>query len=199
MKKHKLITALSVSVVCLVLLVAIGLALSRPIPVVASDQASLHPVNENGQTYGNNNGIAFEQGPDLIEVKATNGEIGYISRDEMLAIDPKTPEEIEAFWDNYYNVGIQTFIKYVFEQTGVELDASEVDRLLHEVSFCTYRPTFSYLSPERQALLIDFLPEGYQTESFATKVLLVIWKPLDRTIPVYKEDGKTIIGEFPIK
>jgi hypothetical protein len=47
-------------------------------------------VNAKGETYGVTNAQGM---PDLVEVIANNGKIGYSYRDQLLGPQPKNPEE----------------------------------------------------------------------------------------------------------
>ena len=57
-------------------------------------EASLYPVNENGQTYGS--ALSNNPPPDLIATIGDSGVEGYVYYDEMFpTITAKTPEEAQ--------------------------------------------------------------------------------------------------------
>ncbi len=115
--------ALTVAVVSAAIFTSVSLAnadQSLPTPPPANMTAADWPVNERGQTYGSSALAAtYEDEPDLIQAAATNGKVGYLSRDEMRAVDGshvKTPEEALA-WQAAH--GNETHVLPVYALDGV--------------------------------------------------------------------------------
>lgn len=55
-----------------------------------------YEVNEAGQSFGSSAGMAHDDEPDLIEVIATNGAVGYVEKADLYGIDPESPAEAVA-------------------------------------------------------------------------------------------------------
>lgn len=60
------------------------------------------PVNDRGQTYGSEFGVAFDDRPDLIQAESADGTQGYVSRkvlDEVTGANVANPAEALAWQD----------------------------------------------------------------------------------------------------
>lgn len=75
------------------------------------------PKNANGVTYGSGlDAVSLEDEPDLIEVQATNGKIGYAYRTDLEAPDPSSPAAAVAQQKTW---GTQPEVIPVYEVDGV--------------------------------------------------------------------------------
>jgi len=52
-----------------------------------------YPTNKNGQTYGPNMGELMPVEPDLISAIGVEGTNGYVKKEDLNGLQPKTPEE----------------------------------------------------------------------------------------------------------
>ena len=169
------------------------------------------PVNENNQTYGSLADWNGGDPPDLISARATNGVRGYISSEQLFSIKPSLGwdlEDILAYWDNYYYNAALAFVDYIRVRIGVELDVADVKAALYDASHfidddgnsaVLGNPNIDWLervNPAGRAAILALLPESFQVEKLAQGALDAAWAADDVLIPVYAEDGVTVIGEW---
>lgn len=83
------------------------------------------PVNANGQTYGSDSNVSWNNQPDLISAIATNGMSGYISRVALEAVDGSdvnSPSQASAYMANTKSASTVP----VYEQDGTTVIGSFV-------------------------------------------------------------------------
>jgi len=170
------------------------------------------PVNENGQTYGSMH-HSVANPPDLISVSGQNGAHGYVLKEQLYSVANMwaTVEEMNAIWADFYHDAAAAFVDKVRLWSGVELDAEEVEAVLYGAcvlidedggSRGIYEPSIAsleYLNPKGFTAVMALMPEGYQTRLYADAALSAAWAVDDVLIPVYAQDGMTVIGEFLIR
>jgi hypothetical protein len=163
-----------------------------------------YETNDAGLTYGVAEGGVFaDSAPDLIGVIATNGEEGYAYRTELLqAIEPDPPsspeEAVQLMQDRWHNAAL-AFAVSVEQQTGtvLPLGADQVANTIASLFETSGGELpFSDLSDTNKAALLNILPNLDASEEVASEALRAAYASNDVSIPVYKSDGQTRIGEF---
>ncbi len=158
-------------------------------------------VNEEGMTYGSTEGLySGDQYPDLILVRATNGEIGYVYADDEKAASGgwvSNPDEAVAYMEER-NAALSAALEEacndrlpadaaISADEAVELlDAIEQKGLLVQEEGVSAMALAN--SPAADLDGVDVLSEAY----------LEARQSLVTYIPVYESDGKTQIGVFPV-
>jgi hypothetical protein len=171
--------------------------------------------NADGQSFGSAlDAQSLEKMPDLIAVVATNGEEGYIlSTDYAYARDPnppKNPEEATAMMKARELKAVKAFAKSIYDQTGMEMDLEEVKYMLNNLNNsmdCDWR-SYETINKKQQADMTGIVFGGSaqksdgsdsRTEAVIATALQYAGEANQIVIPVYMEDGRTIIGEFIIQ
>ena len=162
------------------------------------DRTSVFSTNDTGETYGTVSQAGGLSGdlPDLIAARATNGECGYITREDYFwsSGNAGTREEALALMIGYQQNAAIAFCEYIQARTGVMLDVNYVYDLMGDVGcWCN---GWRELTEQQRASFIDLLPEEYKTPELAHQAYNAAMRANDVSIPVYARDGVTIIGEF---
>lgn len=158
-------------------------------------------VNEEGMTYGSTEGLySGDQYPDLILVRATNGEIGYIyATDEAAASGGwvSTPEEAVAYMEER-NAAMSAALEEACNKRLPEeaaLSSAEAAELLEAIEQ-------DGLLVQEEGVMALALAESPASEMGAvnelTDAYLEARESLVTYVPVYEADGKTQIGVFPV-
>lgn len=158
-------------------------------------------VNEEGMTYGSTEGLySGDQYPDLILVRATNGEIGYIyAADEEAASGGwvSSPEEAVAYMEER-NAALSAALGEACNKRLPEeaaLTGAEAAELLDVIEQ-------GGILAQEEAVAAATLAEGPAAElgtmDELTDAYLEARESLVTYVPVYESDGKTQIGVFPI-
>ena len=160
-----------------------------------------YKVNEYGQTYGSlDDSPSWNHLPDLIVVLATNGRVGYITKEDFLASQrmAEDPEHALRIMDEYYLNAATGFADYVLCHTGAQVDIGAAKILFKRInSFDRGAYDFYALSPENQAALLRLLPDDpFRAEAVAASAYEAALQANNTILPVYDVDGHTIIGEF---
>ena len=155
-------------------------------------------MNDNGQSYGTFAAAGGLGGdlPDLISVQATNGEFGYITREDFHSSsrEAHSPAEAMEIMTGYQRNTADGFCEYVLADTGVGIDRDAFYDLLGELG-CWWNG-WAELTAQQQAAVVSMLPEGHQSTVLASAAYSNAIKSNDVKIPVYAQDGTTVIGEF---
>ncbi|MDR3037081.1 MAG: hypothetical protein LBU31_01535 [Coriobacteriales bacterium] len=170
-----------------------------------ADNLVLYETNSEGLTYGNLAlAVSEDTSPDLIAAIATNGEKGYIYRldsDVAQGPQPSNPEEAVAYMARRHQNAAVAFKSSIWEQLGYHLQIEDIELAeLYQRIFEEHggERAFDNLTEKSKENLLALFPEAVNL----TEVVSTAWdkanKANDVSIPVYKVDGKTVIGEFVI-
>jgi hypothetical protein len=179
-------------------------AFFTPPPVNAGSLIE-YDVNEDGLTYGSaSEALIPEQEPDLIRAYATNGAEGYVYKTDLehaqSPYPPKNPEEAVLLMENRFMAASLTFVDYVNSQTDLKLSVANKDANVALKSiFEAYggEVPFDSLTETEKSTIINLFPNGIKID-VAVNAYNAACAANDRSIPVYKADGKTVIGEFVV-
>jgi hypothetical protein len=166
----------------------------------AAGQEFVYPTNDSGQTYGTFAEAGGLNGdlPDLILVVATNGETGYITKESFIITSraASNPAEADIIMGEYRQNSARAFCDYVYQESGIEIDSNELLGLLEIGVDIGLGNPWTSLAEHQKITVVNLLPEGYQSTDFAQKAWDFAARANSITIPVYANDGITIIGEF---
>jgi len=159
------------------------------------------PVNSNGLSYGSAVDVRFpSEEPDLILAQATNGQEGYVyktDRDIAEGLPPESPEAAVALMRERAENSADAFIHSIKEQSKIDLSESRAELIEVFLGLQGACAPFDVLPVESQALFLKALPVNISTD-----IVAIAWDEARavnyRIIPVYKVDGKTVIGELII-
>jgi len=186
--------------------VLLGVLIGNMWVTAVSASSKEYQRNEAGQTYGfiEEGSFSFEEMPDLVAAIATNGKQGYVLKSDLEYINEisqaKNPEDAVAKMNNYYYSWAQGFAGFVYYKTGYKLDLLEIELVLRSISSASgVKCPFELLNDKEKKEIIALLPREFQTESFAKEALENAYRLNEISIPVYMQDGKTVIGEIIIK
>ncbi|MFF3066196.1 hypothetical protein ACFVQ3_16775 [Oerskovia sp. NPDC057915] len=183
-------------------------------PSSVSQQAPLDlATNAAGLTYGSAMGASGrDEEPDLIRVEATNGEEGYVLKEDLYGGDaePTTPEEAVAYQVARETAAVTAAYAVLDERLGTStdvsvLDTASVDALLMDVRTALAGGTLATAGAD----LLDSLltagnggevsrPTGLDVPPLLTEVVTAADRATVRVVPVYESDGVTLVGEFEI-
>jgi hypothetical protein len=190
----------------------------------AADQPATPPgaptdfaTNAAGQTYGSAMGASGrDDEPDLIRVQATNGKEGYVLKDDLYGGDaePATPEEAVAYQAARDTAAVQAAYAVVDQELGTSTDVTGIDTAAASEVVMDVRTALATgtLATDGSQLLRDLLatgnggatppgvvePQGQGLTDLLTEVVLDADRATVRTVPVYADDGVTLVGEFEI-
>ena len=190
-----------------VLLVVPGCA-SSPAPDAGSSTA--FPTNSHGENYGSAaDARSPEEEPDLIAVTATNGADGYARRDELedTAHQPNTPEEAVAYQQTHDDAAVRTCLDTV----RTEVESIPDDPPISDTSRSAVRDLMNArvtgtLPTNGVTALRSLLAESGVANSdipndaagLAAQCAAAAAESQVRRVPVYQNDGVTIVGEFEV-
>lgn len=186
------------SLACLlgVFVVALGICFTTfVLPQTPADAASRSEVNSKGMTFGSASMFDYEEEPNLILVVATNGKEGYVKRDELHAAEAPAanPEEavqlMETRNDELSNALARELNAITGQSNVTAAEASAMIAIMSE----TPDPTHSI--EQLSATNTQFMELSITEEQFAD-ALDNARTSLARSIPVYEQDGTTVIGTF---
>lgn len=190
MRKHSLARLLGI------LVVAIGVCFATfVLPQPSADAASRAEENEAGMTYGSASMFDYEEEPDLILVVATNGKEGYVKREDLHAAEAPAanPEEavqlMQARNDELSNALAQELNTMTGQSSITAADASAMIAAMSETP--DPAQSIEHLSTTNS----QFTELSITGEQFA-EALSNAQTSLARSIPVYEQDGTTVIGTF---
>ncbi|MDO4436460.1 MAG: hypothetical protein Q4B77_00675 [Coriobacteriaceae bacterium] len=164
---------------------------------IARNNPSIEPAivksSEDGSTYGYASPLDYGYEPDYIKAVASNGCEGYVKKTELLeaermASSPGDAIRLTEERDNALRIAFTDKLK---EVTGAErVDDNIASQLL----------TAALTNPGAPVSEIAALPlaQGLEqlTNDQLNTVLAEAMMSIGTSIPVYAEDGKTVIGEF---
>lgn len=190
MRKHSLARLLGI------LVVAIGVCFATLVlPQPSADAASRAEENEAGMTYGSASMFDYEEEPDLILVVATNGKEGYVKREDLHAAEAPAanPEEavqlMQARNDELSNALAQELNTMTGQSSITAADASAMIAAMSET------PDPAQSIEQLSTTNSQFTELSITGEQFA-EALSNAQTSLARSIPVYEQDGTTVIGTF---
>ena len=168
---------------------------------LGSEAQNRYQRNENGQTYGTflqAGGLSGEL-PDLIAVEASNGKMGYITREDYYRSSRPagSREEAVAIMESQQENAAAAFCEYVWVNTGIRVDQSRVSALLGNSG--SWWNGWSALTEQQQAAFVSVLPEGFRSSGLAQSAYSYAMGANNVNIPVYAVDGVTVIGELIVK
>lgn len=203
-KKGVLVTAFSI-IIAVALLSTIVLYSNT---IANAEDSKEYPVNENGLTYGSAaNAGDPDREPDLILVAATNGEEGYVYKEDLDAASgmTETPEEAVRLTENRMKQEKEVFAAILaqeleaydltispekMEEIYVSMAAQEIgdatDLLLSASAESNTSKTQQRGAPFSEAHCESLLINSYPSALTELKT----------PIPVYKKDGVTEVGVF---
>jgi hypothetical protein len=164
--------------------------------------SSEYQVNERGQSYGVLADTAVTgQEPDLIAAVTSDGEEGYIGKDDYVSITTPvaTREEADAVMAKYEQDAWEAFSASVSRNTGVEVRPEGREVLIDVMFRGNIEFPWRLLTDEQRNAIINILPEGYRTAELAEQAWEAGIGANDYCVPVYAEDGETIIGEMWVR
>jgi hypothetical protein len=169
-------------------------------PKDVGKQESAYPTNENNQTYGTLvDAESIGELPDLILADTTDGQTGYIYRTDYIETSraAENPEEAEAIMNGYQQGAVKAFQECVIRNTGEGVDDKEFDALLTKIYTTSgFGRNWDNLTKDQQEAMINLLPEKYRSSELAQQAYGEAIGANDVRVPVYKLDGKTVIGEL---
>lgn len=199
-------------IIGIVTLLVVVVALALPLGVIAALQpsterpvvASACSVNESGQVRSGADAASnTECIPGFVEVVATNGKEGYVSRTQLDAVTlySASEEEAERVRAKHREKAAALFRDEVNRllPAGQSISLDEAKTALHLVE-----ANSRYLDPPapQRLFFADADPRLAVLDEIDIDEWLKIWRRVDEgmtvTIPVYESDGQTVIGEFPI-
>lgn len=179
-----------------ILVVAIGVCFATFVLLQPSaDAASRAEENEAGMTYGSASMFDYEEEPDLILVVATNGKEGYVKREDLHAAEAPAanPEEavqlMQARNDELSNALAQELNTMTGQSSITAADASAMIAAMSET------PDPAQSIEQLSTTSSQFTELSITEEQFA-EALSNAQTSLARSIPVYEQDGTTVIGTF---
>lgn len=163
----------------------------------ANALSGLAMENEQGLTYGiMADSIRSEEPFDLVAAVATNGKEGYVlsaDLDQAVQNDVTNPEEAVAYMKNREDVGVAILSAELNSDNGASMLSDDRDVLSQLWSEIQQSGLEAALSKE--ASLMSNSAVQIDGETIGS-IRVELNKALAVSIPVYEEDGQTIIGEF---
>jgi hypothetical protein len=166
-------------------------------------------INEDGLSYGTIASVTEDgQFPDLLSVVATNGLEGYIYTAESNLTNPPAanPEEAIEITNEREERVSQSFVPLLSAELGLEITADTSSAL--EI----YRAAMTFVTPTAPGEMLMYSEEAKVALAEAAnlqilelpeneELQLAIYRALENAreyieIPVYENDGKTLIGVF---
>jgi hypothetical protein len=190
---------------------AADVAKQRPSKNGSSKQAAAYyPVNDNGQTYGTWGNVDEEKElaggyPDLIAVRADNGNFGYAYRaDYEVAFQTDIPirsAAAEARYEKDTTDAADAICEYYRRVTGVDADQQVVYALFREIEETTNRHGCYWddLGDQLQNKIAGLFPEGQRSLATAQEAYEHALRSNDFILTVYALDGKTEIGDVYVQ
>lgn len=150
-------------------------------------------TGEDGLTYGYAASFDYGHEPDYIKAIATNGKEGYVKKTELLAAEHQatTPEEALRISKEHDDALLAAFTDELGKVIGCDrIDSKSASELL------SAKLSDPSISPD-EAEATPFAIDGKQISSEQVdQALANAAISISTPIPVYAEDGTTIIGEF---
>lgn len=150
-------------------------------------------TGEDGLTYGYASSFDYGFEPDYIRAIATNGKEGYVKKTELLAAEQQatTPEEALRISREHDEALLAAFTDALGKE--IENDCIDSESASGLLSFKLSDPSASPDEAETTPLTIGGKQiSSEQVDRALANAVISISTP----IPVYAEDGETIIGEF---
>jgi hypothetical protein len=190
LQKHATPIAL-IAIVCIALVCAFLIA-----GAAKADRGSVLPINAAGQTYGmpytGNDGMAVQ--PDLVKVKADNGQVGYVDSAEMHTLEwggAEAAGEQMAFATQLGEMKATTLQKATATKFGTELLYDSARACCSQLSYADGYGTS--LETYRAALA----PVEVTEQDFDA-VMGKVRNSVSVAVPVYESDGTTAVGTLTI-
>ena len=200
---------IALGIVSLILLsgVAVAGAISM-LPISKSEEQVGYPtmsasgfkVNAAGETYGVGGGGPNGEDPDLIMVMATNGNVGYVRREELMDTGVGSPDNPDDAVGRMQEMRDQLVcaVREELNQLAPEVNINEiaVEKLLQEVGLVSVKePTYCEGAnssadsiQERYGVTVEQVRYAYEAAQ----------KQVGGTIPVYDSSGTIVVGEYAI-
>jgi len=158
-----------------------------------------YPVNASGQTLGNSADVASRNDlPDLVFIGVyVNDTRGYVYLEDYLTYYPLLDADDLSQSEEKPQCYAANFCEYVASETGIELDYQAAYNVINAVyldnnGYCQWHN----LTIEQRQMVLDLLPDGYSTVTFAKSALLAAQSQATGSYCIYAEDGQTVICEF---
>jgi hypothetical protein len=170
-------------------------------------------VNDSGQSYGKLAGAPGNTTePEMIEVVATNGKVGYVYQSDLNKVSPiaANPEEAVKQTESRTLRDAKTFISLLADDLGKDITLDDTKAVY------VYEAIQQFISPEApnaewtyddklaQEIAASLninrasLPSDSELRDYFINIMSNVQSMQTTTIPVYDKDGKTVIGEFPV-
>ena len=162
------------------------------------------PRNKAGLTYGSSSDTEYGDEPDLIAVEATNGKMGYILKVDLQELDRSGVQNLdEAIRSStsYNEKASKAFIETLAQEIGFDVNVISSNQALSAYEeLCLATPMQMQGGDIAAKIEKDLgLGRNYNiSEDVLLRAALSAQDAVAQTIPVYKMDGKTKIGDFEV-
>lgn len=150
-------------------------------------------TSHDGATYGYASAFDYGYEPDYIKAIATNGKEGYVKKSDLHNAEQQagSPEEAIRLTRKHDDALLAAFTTELTDLAGGEqIDTSIASELL---SAELKDPLSPSTETESASLATS---ENQFTNEELDQALLQAMESISTSIPVYAEDGMTVIGEF---
>jgi hypothetical protein len=158
-----------------------------------------YPVNANGQTLGNSADVTSRDDlPDLVFIGIyVNDTRGYVYLEDYLRYYPLLDADDSVSSEEKLQCYATAFCEYVASEAGIELDYQAAYSAINAIyldnnGYCQWHN----LTIEQRQMVLDLLPDGYSTVTFAKSALWATQSQVSGSYCIYAEDGQAVICEF---